>query len=388
MKLLQLALKPPYPKIDGGCVAIAKMAEDLTAKGVHVSSISISTDKHPFEREQFPEKWLQSIATFNTYVDTSPSYLLAFFNLFSPKSYIIKRFHSKKLAQFLSRHLQENPYDVVQLESSYLLPYFSTIRKNSQAKIVLRSHNLEHQLLQQKAQKSSFFSKLYLQLQANRMKREELKLAQSCDGIVAISSYENIFFTENTNTKCIYIPLAIQVSTAEWNLKTDFFHIGAMDWTPNREGVDWFLKQVWSQKKLDKQQLHLAGKSIGTTIHKGYQQVINHGEVADAKTFMHTKGIMVVPLFSGSGIRIKILEAGSLGIPIIATQKAVEGLKLKNGQDYLEANDSASFLAEMQRLEADVDLQQKLSVSIRKTIEQHYDTQELTRQLLAFYQTI
>jgi len=388
MKVLQLASKPPYPQIDGGCIAVAALANGLLENGIGLHSYSIYTEKHPFDLHAFPIKWQETVHPKGTFIDTSIRAIGAFLNLFSSKSYFTSRFYSKAFEQTIIELLKNEVFDIIQLESVYLFPYFEIIKQHSKAKLIFRTHNIEHQLVLQRASNASFFKQHYLKLQANRLKKEECFLAENCDGIVAISPQEVEFFQPYSKTdKIIHIPSGIAVQVNEFAPKTEFFHIGAMDWQPNKEGIEWFLKNVWKDFS-EKTQLHLAGKALSESIHHDYENVINHREVKQAAKFMQAHGIMIVPLFSGSGIRIKIIEAGALGIPIIATKKAVEGIEITKDEDYLEANTPEEFVASMKLLLNDVDLQEKLSKSIKKQIALHYNPEKLAQKLVEFYQSI
>lgn len=388
MKVLQLASKPPYPQIDGGCIAIAALANGLIDQGIELHSYSICTEKHPFNLHDFPMKWQEIVHPKATFLDTSVRIVGVFLNLFSSKSYFTTRFYSKVFEQKLIELLKIETFDIIQLESVYLFPYFEVIKQNSKARIIFRTHNIEHQLVLQRASNLSFFKPQYLKLQANRLKKEECFLVENCDGIVAISQQEIDFFQQYSKmNKIIHIPTGIAVQENEFTPKTEFFHIGAMDWQPNKEGIEWFLKNVWKDFS-EKTQLHLAGKALSESIHHDYENVINHREVKQAAKFMQAHGIMIVPLLSGSGIRIKIIEAGALGIPIIATKKAVEGIEITKGMDYLEANTPEEFTASMKLLLKDVYLQEKLSKSIKKQIALHYNPQKLAQKLIEFYQSI
>ena len=94
------------------------------------------------------------------------------------------------------------------------------------------------------------------------------------------------------------------------------FHLGSLDWKPNMEGVDWFLNEVWEEMHAKFPQLTftIAGRHIPSKL-KTLQlpNVIILGEVADAQEFMHSNDIMIVPILSGSGVRVKIIEGMALG---------------------------------------------------------------------------
>ena len=109
------------------------------------------------------------------------------------------------------------------------------------------------------------------------------------------------------------------------------FHLGAMDWGPNREGIEWFLTSVWPTlvARHPGTEFHLAGKGLDPTVYAHIPGVVNHGEVPDAESFSTEFDLLVVPLLRGAGIRVKIVEAMAKGIPVATTGKGVAGLDPK-----------------------------------------------------------
>ena len=185
------------------------------------------------------------------------------------------------------------------------------------------------------------------------------------------------------------MPTGIQLSLSQSGYSNDSFHLAAMDWQPNIEGLNWFLKTVWSKYEISNtNMLHLAGKNLDKENYRDYKGVKNHGTVRDSEAFMCDYGIMLVPLQEGSGLRIKIIEAGALGVPIIATSKAVEGIGLIPNIHYLEANMPIEFINAMQLLANDVSLRQSIGAAIRSFMQQNYNQDIFNNRLIEFYQSI
>src|SRR5205085_2046559 len=93
--------------------------------------------------------------------------------------------------------------------------------------------------------------------------------------------------------------------------KDSVFHIGALDWLPNQQAIRWFLNEVWNKviEQKPEAKFYLAGRNSPAWIKSLHiPGVVVEGEVPDAISFMNAKEIMVVPLLSGSGVRIKIIE--------------------------------------------------------------------------------
>jgi glycosyltransferase involved in cell wall biosynthesis len=109
------------------------------------------------------------------------------------------------------------------------------------------------------------------------------------------------------------------------------------------------------------------------------------GEVPDVWEYMQRFSIMVVPLFSGSGIRIKIVEAMAAGKAIITTAIGAEGINYENGQHLLIAKDAKSFIDAIIRLCNDQALRDSLGKNARMLIAKEHDNNKLMQKLTGFY---
>jgi len=385
MRVLQIAPKPPYPKIDGGCIAMASVVENLNCD-VYLGFVS--TEKHPFKKVAFPPQFQDKIVA-HTQLKTKPNLYKAFLSLFSSSSYFISRFYSKQFEKELIHKIELLNPDIIQLESLFLANYIPALKKTN-TKIILRAHNVESDIWKERVKKSSFLKRIVLNFIIKRFIKSEISAFQSVDAIVAISQNEIDFAKKYApQTPSILIPLGVNKSQVESNYADSFFHIGAMDWDPNIEGVNWLINEVWpSVENETSLTLHLAGKSLEVSLYKSIKGVLNHGEVKSASNFMLNSGILVVPLFSGSGIRIKIIEAGLLAIPLIATDKAVEGLNLVADVDFLLANTATEFHLQMCKLAKDKELQRRIGANIQARIVMQFDKEHLNKQLIEFYRSI
>ena len=130
MKVLQVTKKFPYPIKDGEVIAIHHLSSSLHQLGAEVTLLCMNTPKHYFKLADVPKTEKTYKAIHPVDVDTGVKPLSAFFNLFSNESYHISRFDSATFHEKLSALLQENDFDIVQLETLFLAPYIPTIRKD------------------------------------------------------------------------------------------------------------------------------------------------------------------------------------------------------------------------------------------------------------------
>ncbi len=240
--------------------------------------------------------------------------------------------------------MQAEKFDVIQMETVFPFVYHDIIRQHSAAKIILRLHNMEHEVWESaaKAEKQSL-KKWYLSLLAKRLQKFEQEAIKKADAIITISSadLEQVKKLKIT-TPIINIPLGIDLQQypASFSSVNDssisLFHLGAMDWIPNQQGITWFLETAWKKLREQFPQLHfyIAGRKMPEK-YFGMQDAQLHveGGVDSPVQFMQSKNIMVVPILSGSGIRIKIIEGMALGKAVVTTSLGAAGIDCRDGEN-------------------------------------------------------
>lgn len=396
MKILQICHKPPFPAVDGGCIAIKTISEGLLARCQDLKIFSIVTPKHPFVPEAFPEQFLERTRFEAVYVDTGLNVVDAFSALITQDSYNISRFFTPDVDTALIRILESETFDIIHLESLFTTPYIATIRRFSKAKIVLRSHNLEYIIWERMAAGSgNKLKKIYLKMLSQQLKKYEQQVMDQVDGIVAISNDDTERHKKlGLNQKVITVPFGIDLKKYEpapVPAELAVFHLGSMDWMPNQEGLMWFLNAVWPKvlDKLPELKFYMAGRNIPPDFSRQvWPNVVIVGEVANAQDFMNSKAIMVVPLLSAGGIRVKIIEAMALEKAIISTSVGAEGIAYVSNSEILIADTAEKFAKAIIALAQNRKAVEDLGKNARRLAEQHFSNEVLTQKLVAFYKEV
>ncbi len=348
MKVLQLSYRLPVPPKDGGAIGIWHLLKAYAALGHELHFIGFNTDKHHID-ETLAQSLLAPYVKKADFIPlkTTPTVIGALQALLNRQSYHISRFESQAMEKQIVEKLQAETFDLIHLDGVFMAPYIDTIRKHSKAKIILRAHNIEFKIWEGLAEAASGLKRIYLKHLAKQLKAYELKAWAKADVIAAINLDELKFIQNHQKTYLLEAGWFAENEMIK-PANQDFFHIGSMEWMPNKVGMEWFLKEVWPQffAAHPKATLHLAGRGLEKEIALP-EGVVNHGEVESAKAFMQAHGTMLVPLFHGAGVRIKLIEAFSLGIPCICSDKGMEGLNAKINLDYLSANSSEEWLKSM-----------------------------------------
>ena len=399
MRVLQLCHKPPMPPVDGGCIAINNITQGLLDSGNEVKLLSLATHKHPCKKESLPADYLEKTRFETVFVDTDVKVLDALTSMLKGKSYHVYRFYSKEMVQKLTQILQKEQFDIVQLESIFVAPYISVIRKYSKAKIVLRLHNVEHIIWERIARNHySWFKKFMLKQMNRQLKRYECSLMNKVDGYMAISDVDYAFFHElSPATPGTVIPFALDMDNYETedeyipSDQPELFHLGSMNWMPNVEGLEWFLEDVFPAilEKFPTLTFTMAGRSIPESLQRfASDHVIIAGEVESANEFMLSKDIMIVPLLSGSGIRIKIIEGMALGKTIITTSIGAEGLNVENGKNIFIADTAEEFVAVIEKCIKTPDICTIIGENARHYVALNHNNEVVTQELIDFYHEI
>lgn len=395
MKILILASKPPWPPHDGGAIATLRCIEGLSQNGASVSVLAMRTQKHGSSGAIAPGSGNAPVSYQTVSIDTSVKALSLLSNfLFSDAPYDLARFRSQDFAGILQTVIKEGNFDVIQCEGLLFSGYLEEIRAVTSAPVVLRAHNLEHRIREMTAnQTDRIIEKYYLKNLTTRLKKREADAANSFDAIVPISGPDMKWFTAAAPGKpMIQIETGVDVIASPEGVKAEgprVGFIGSLDWRPNAEGLIWFLMQVWPyvSRRMPAASLHIAGRNAPEKVRKQLtgRNVFFEGEVPDAHTFTSSMCVMIAPLFAGSGMRIKILEAMSLGKAVVATPVAAEGLPVTNRRDIMTASDQFMFSSALIELLGRPDLREQVSSAACRLVKERFDNRKLTLELLGFY---
>lgn len=368
----------------------------LLEAGHQVKVLAINSEKYNVKESDIPEEYKRKTGIELIDVDLTVKPLNAFLNLFTRKSYHAERFISEEFKKRLAAVLDKEQFDVVQLEVLFMAPYVETIRQHSKAMIVLRAHNVEHKIWERIAKDTkSPLKRWYINHLAKTLKEFELNALETVDGVAAITRKDAAFFRKYCSKPVIDIPFGVYPEQFnpkyEIEGKPKFYHIGSMNWMPNEEGIRWFVDEVLPKtvEKVPDFVYHLAGRSMPewlTSMKNPHVDVV--GEVPDAKEFVTNHDVAIVPLLSGSGIRIKIIESMALGKTVITTRVGAEGILYDEEVNIIIAENKAKMVEAIRSLNENPETAVRIGQAARKLVEETYDNRKIIARLLMFYEQI
>lgn len=328
MRILYIAPKSPAPIIDGGCFAMMECLKGLS-KIAAVDGIIFATHKHPYTHES--ERILAQYLEKQTVVpiDTELKATSALVNFLRRKNYNLSRFKSEKLYHEIAKKLSEK-YDYIVCDSLFAAAQLSHFDFSELAPVIIRSHNIESEIWKLQASlETSVLKRFYLRTLEKTLRKEEIEILNKAAAIWAISREDQEWISKHTrqkNTVLLPVSVALNPEIRHDYSNTGFFHLGSMDWKPNQEAVNYLVKNIWSNPKISGFTLKIAGSK---SEHFGFlatNSIEVTGWLKDSNAFMVKSGTLVTPIQSGSGIRIKLLEAMALGIPCITTKLGAAGI--------------------------------------------------------------
>lgn len=371
----------------------------LVNLGHEVSLVALNAKRNNHHENTEDDKDLLSKINYRAYdIDINVSVFEVAVNLLSKTSFNIDRYYNAEFERLLIHELKKTAYDIIQFEGLLVSLYLSAVRKNTKAKLIYRAHNIENQIWEMLSQqKSDPFKKSYLKMHAKRIKNYELLQLNNFDGIAVFTEQDKSTLLEyGTKIPIEILPVGINLDHYKPDYsKTDFptlFFLGSLDWLPNREGIEWFLENF--HKELTEGDLRVRFYVAGNDIPERFDdyevmgKIFIQGEVDDALEFLNSKSIMIVPLLSSGGMRVKIVEGMAMQKCIISTALGAEGINYENGVNILIANNQDEFYEAIKLCIADEEFCKYVGLNARKLMEEQHDVNKVTKNLVKFYETV
>lgn len=388
MNILLVLPRIPFPLTDGGAIAQYSFLKHLASTSNAVTIAALNTKKHyhhPEVLEQFGK-----VYSFDIDTKIRPLNLLSSFFKFTP--YIVSRFYSKKFTEILFSIIEQHSIDTVIFETPFLGEYILDIREQYPSlDLFIRTHNTEFLIHKRLATTSKGLKRLFYKRSSEQLQAYELLLSKLVQGILTVSEVDKENFTSiGVKTSMYVMPIGVDVDRFPLNENSrqpmTYFFFGSLDWEPNLEGLHWFIDNVYPliKAKIPESTFHIGGKnapksfvdkctSVGIKLHQSIQ---------DSARFFQSYAVMVAPLLSGSGTRVKILEALAVKTPMVTTTVGIEGIQFANNS-VLIVDDPISFSDSVVKL-----LQNTCNVSDldeqRLFIEKEYNWSEIIKQAEAF----
>ncbi len=388
-KIIVLCNKSPFPNIDGGTAATKSLIDGLLQAGYAIHALIFDTYKHPLKPELLFPEWENKAFSFDpisvdTHIDISK---LLKNLLFEKESLHISRVQLPEVSKQIIKACEKFEPDFLVLDGLFAMAQIPAL-SHLNIPMVYRAHNVESEIWEKLARESKPAKKFYLSIMAKRLKNFEKKLALYPTMVWAISPNTADFFRGlKLAVELIYpsvqLPENERIRSFPKNGHFSLFHIGAMNWQPNLEAVDYFVHAFLPE--LSRHFPHAVFYAGGRHFPMNRYEVSAHfkvvGEVPSYADFVKDKDLLVVPLKSGSGIRMKIVETMALGIPVLSTRAGMDGIPAIEGQHFLPFSNPSDFLEAIARLHEEPELYGNLAKAAKDLVATHFALHEQSKQM-------
>jgi glycosyltransferase involved in cell wall biosynthesis len=298
------------------------------------------------------------------------------------------------LIAFLAHVWKQTPPDIVQIEFTSMAQYARLAREFG-ALVVCTAHNVAF-LAQLRRARQEQTPALRIRRLAGMLSlwQYELRALRYCDIIVALGEVDAAVLRRwLPRVPIVCVPSGVDLE--EWTsyssspASDEVLFVGNYAHPPNVEGACWFVHNVWPQIQAARPsaRLTLAGRAPPPAIQALVSNTIRvPGAVVDLRPLYKSASVVVAPIFWGSGVRIKLLEALASGRPVVTTALAAEGLGLAEGHSALFAEQPHEFAAAVLRLLNDSQLSAYIGAAGRAIVEQRYDWRHIGRLLAGMYE--
>lgn len=278
-------------------------------------------------------------------------------------------FNSALIRYKVKNILQNGQYDLIVFDGLHPYSVFMDFLDSNQyknTKVIYRAHNVEHNLWFTSADKTqNKIIAALLKWQGQKMEELEVKLLKRAHIVWPIAAEDlNVFLKLVRNAKFSLVPVGLNFTQSQLNKtktsdqKIKLLFLGKMDWAPNKDGLKWFLLEVWPFINHEKYELHIVGSgdsSWGTHLFES-EGIKFFGFVDDINAVYAECDFSIIPIRFGSGTRIKVIESVSKGMPIISTHMGVQGSGLLEN-DYFHAETAADWIGVINQLDQAVGLE-------------------------------
>jgi sugar transferase (PEP-CTERM/EpsH1 system associated) len=307
--------------------------------------------------------------------------------------------YARRLADWLARET----FDVVQVEGIEMAPYLDVIEvARPRPFVVFDDHNCEY-LLQQRTFLTDLRTPVrwpgaaYSFVQWRRLRRYEAQICRRADCVLAVSDADAAALRKLVpDLDVTIIPNGIDTQTYTPSLTpahaSTLVFTGTMDFRPNVDAVLWFTRQVLPLIREEVPEVRFV--VVGQRPHQRLDclrddpAVTLTGWVEDTRPYIAEAAVYVAPLRMGGGTRLKLLEAMSMGKPVVATRLGAEGYPVTDGREMLLADTPSDFAAAVVSLLRTPERRAELGQIARAFVERRYDWSVIVPQVEAAYKRL
>lgn len=295
--------------------------------------------------------------------------------------FLILRDQRPSMSEQLERIARRQTFDAFHVDQLWMAPYATRCATTGMR--VLDQHNAVFKVPQRLAlQTRNPLTKTFLNMEASRLAAFEQSILERFDQVVWVSREDRDAFVPRQLARRHdeVIPIAVDPRARRPLTRSRPFRVtflGGLHWPPNAEGVRWFIDRVWPTvaEAAPGVVLTIIGRGAPKDLGKCHygQRVVVEGYLRDIDRHLAETAVFVVPLLTGAGMRVKILDAWCAALPVVSTPIGAEGVEASDGENLLLGDGEHVFADSVIRVLQDQRVARRLSEGGRATVEAVYD---------------
>jgi glycosyltransferase involved in cell wall biosynthesis len=392
MRLLFVTQLPPYPLDSGGKVRNYYLLRHLCRQH-RVTLVSFVRTSEEAAQAQELQPFCEAVHTVSLRRSRPRDLWHLARSFASRQPFLVARDASPALARLLQRLHRERPFDVVHVSPLTMAPY--ALLPPGPRRIV-DCHDVMTGLAGRMTQALPWWLRPLAHLETRRLSRYEPYVVSCVDRALVVSEPDRRSLqrlgapTERLSVVPIGIDSEAPQICREEGAPPHILHLGGLNYLPNLEGLRWFLRQIFPRiaAQLPDCRLYVVGRHPPRDVLEAAaceRRISVVGYAREVEPYLAKASLLAVPLLSGSGMRVKILEAFARGLPVVATALGHEGIEATPGEHLLVADDPAAFAAAAVRLAEDAPLACRLTENARRLVKAKYDWRCVGQALDAAY---
>ena len=377
-RLVWILPRWPLPAADGASVANVNLLRGLSALGTSIDVVAIAPRSVDFDPEELKKICGVSSATV-VYREVNGRGFQILGMLAALKSFCLRPWLPVTLAPFADRNVRVELARILSQGPASGKPWTGIVydglhpasHSSSFAEfkpplpglpVYYRAHNVEAEIWQRTALQPRLWPlRLFFRLQAFLMQRFESSVVRESAAVLSVSEKDfELFRSAVPGIKGGLVPIGYDFSETAAALppgeKFRLLFLGKLDWLPNREGLIWFLDRVWPEARRRRPDLELwiagSGNSEWLKSRGDSPGIRFFGRVEKVDELYRDCALSIVPIFYGSGTRVKAIESNRFSRPCLSTELGVEGLGLTPGETYFKAETAEDWIAALVRLDS------------------------------------
>ena len=344
--------------------------------------------------------WASHVVTF-PYVEEKKSglrfVLRVFAAMMSSMPYIVQKYRSQGIRDYQQQFLTSSRGAQAVNRETVLVCDFLEMTANVDWSLpcpkILFQHNVESVIWRRYFENErNWIKKSYFWFEHQRMKRYERQACNRFDLVLTVSLQDKEVLQR--------LGVTAPIEVVETGVDTEYFaprpdvhptpgrllFLGSLDWMPNIDGIDWFVRQVYPRIKQSYPHvsLDIVGRRPAAAVQALAQNddsVNVYGSVPDVRPYMSEADIFVVPLRIGSGTRLKIFEAMAMRRPVVSTTIGAEGLPVDHGRHLLLADSAEDYAGAVVSLLQDPPRKQAVACAGHELVTENYSWTTVSEKL-------